>query len=604
MHDSRLVAPEDQGRLADARIRFLTSEPFDRHDVRDTILASWWRSHRWKVAADHIALPYVRNPNLDLPLIRSANPILRRLSEQLDGQSISLILTDQSGVVLQRLTGDGELDRHLDSIQLAPGFSYAEEFVGTNGIGTALEGGRAAHVFGHEHYAEYLDNLACAGVPIHHPITGKTVGAVDLTCWRKDASPLLVALAKTTADQIRQALLVDSGVRELELFQAYLQACRRTTGMVLALNNDLVIMNDLARQLLDPADQPVILGFAAEALASGRAVPMMLDLPTGGTARVSCRPVQSNDHISGGIVHITLIEQDEEEVAASWPVLRMFLPGLVGSGPLWLRCCHDVDRAYLAGEWLLLGGEPGVGKLALARAIHQRRNAAGGFHVLDAADAAGSAEADWMTALRAELDESREHAVVIRHIDRLEAGALRLLAGALTEASARPGGHPWVAVTQGQADFVSTELAAVRELFPTTVEIPPLRHHIEDLRELVPLFLARLSHSGELMCSHEALQLLTRSNWPGNAEQLHQVLRHVVRHRRRTGAIQPGDLPPEYHAVNRRQLSQLESLERDAIVQSLLGSRGNRVRAAESLGMSRATIYRKIREYGIVSPRA
>ena len=74
---------------------------------------------------------------------------------------------------------------------LAPGFSYAEEFVGTNGIGTALEGGRPMHVFGHEHYAENLEDLACAGVPIHHPISGKTVGAVDLTCWRKDADPLL-----------------------------------------------------------------------------------------------------------------------------------------------------------------------------------------------------------------------------------------------------------------------------------------------------------------------------------------------------------------------------------------------------------------------------
>ena len=57
------------------------------------------------------------------------------------------------------------------------------------------------HVFGHEHYAEDLEDLACAGVPIQHPITGKTVGAIDLTCWRKDAGSLLMALAKTTAEQ-------------------------------------------------------------------------------------------------------------------------------------------------------------------------------------------------------------------------------------------------------------------------------------------------------------------------------------------------------------------------------------------------------------------
>jgi transcriptional regulator of acetoin/glycerol metabolism len=43
-------------------------------------------------------------------------------------------------------------------------------------------------------------------------------------------------------------------------------------------------------------------------------------------------------------------------------------------------------------------------------------------------------------------------------------------------------------------------------------------------------------------------------------------------------------------------------MERDAIVQSLLAFEGNKVKAAESLGMSRATIYRKIHEYGIVTP--
>jgi Transcriptional activator of acetoin/glycerol metabolism len=151
-------------------------------------------------------------------------PILRHLRENLEGQAISVILTDANGVVLSRMTADTDLDRHLDSVMLAPGFSYAEEFVGTNGIGTALEGGQPAHVFGHEHYAENLEDLACAGVPIHHPISGKTVGAVDLTCWRRDAGSLLLTLAKSTAEQIRQQLLADAGTRELELFNEYLRA--------------------------------------------------------------------------------------------------------------------------------------------------------------------------------------------------------------------------------------------------------------------------------------------------------------------------------------------------------------------------------------------
>jgi len=66
--------------------------------------------------------------------------------------------------------------------------------------------------------------------------------------------------------------------------------------------------------------------------------------------------------------------------------------------------------------------------------------------------------------------------------------------------------------------------------------------------------------------------------------------------------IMPRDLPPECWTVSRRLLSPLESMERDAIVQALLDSGNNKVKAAGSLGMSRATIYRKIHEYGIVTP--
>ena len=263
-----LPASADSKGLAETRERFLTAESVRPSEVREPILASWWRSRQWKVAADRVALPYVKDPDLDTPLTRNAMPVLRNLRQHLEGQPISVILTDAAGVVLSRMTADHDLERHLDGVQLSPGFSYAEEYVGTNGIGTALEGGQPAAVFGHEHYAEDLEDLACAGVPIHDPISGKAVGAVNLTCWRRDADPLLIALAKTTADQITQAMLADSSARELALMQEYMRACRRTSGIVLALNNDVVMMNEYARQVLDPGDQGVLLGQAAEMLAS------------------------------------------------------------------------------------------------------------------------------------------------------------------------------------------------------------------------------------------------------------------------------------------------------------------------------------------------
>src|SRR6185437_15865083 len=159
------VGETDDSRLAGARGRFLAGKPVAPGQVRQMILASWWRSRRWNVAADHIDLSPVPDPGLGTPLIRS-------------GQPVSVILADARGVVLSRLTADHDLERHLDGVQLLPGCSYAEESVGTNGIGTALESGQSAHVVGHEHYAKHLEDLADAAVPVHHPISGRTVGAV------------------------------------------------------------------------------------------------------------------------------------------------------------------------------------------------------------------------------------------------------------------------------------------------------------------------------------------------------------------------------------------------------------------------------------------
>ena len=64
--------------LAEARIRFLQAEPVDSSAVRKPILASWWRSRQWQVAADHVDLDYLHEPDLETRLARSAEPVLRQ----------------------------------------------------------------------------------------------------------------------------------------------------------------------------------------------------------------------------------------------------------------------------------------------------------------------------------------------------------------------------------------------------------------------------------------------------------------------------------------------------------------------------------------------
>lgn len=590
--------PTDGADVAASRVRFLTAEPVLPGLVRGSILASWQRSRELKVAADQVHQLYCGTPNTDTPLTTSAEPVLRTLREQLDDQPVSAILTDASGLVLSRLTGDSELERHLDSVQLAPGFNYAEQFVGTNGIGTALEVGGAAHVFGHEHYAEDLENLACAAVPIHHPISGRTVGAIDLTCWRRDAGSLLLTLAKTTAGQIRQAMLADAGANQMDLFQEYLRTCRRMAGAVLALDSEVVMLNEFARTALTPGDQTAMLAQAGEALTAGYRGPIVIELPTGRRARMHCRPVGHGEHPSGIVVHVKLDDPAGRHIARTVTDLVNPLPGLVGTAPPWLRACHEVERLFRSAEWVAVQGEGGVGKLALLRAVQLRRQPVGRLSVLDAAEAAR--DTGWHERLRRAIGDADN--IIISHVDTLTSTQARSLSAALQDSGDRASkGGPWVAVTLGQPAHESPAIAKLLGLFPSTVEVPPLRLHLEDLQPLVTHFLARLGHGGQLTCSPEAMQMLMRLSWPGNAEQVLQMLRQVVKHRR-TGQIQPEDLPPEARAVGRRRLSPLERIERDAIVESLVDAHGNKAKAARSLEMSRATIYRKIHDYGIVSP--
>ena len=171
------------------RERFLEGS-VEAQTLRPTLLQSWRRSQALRVHPDRLELPYVREPNTDSQLVHAAAPALRQITEDVAAEAVTVILTSADGVVLQREVPEGTFMKALDSVSLAPGYSYAEEFAGS------LETGQPAFIRGSEHFVGKLDRLACAGAPIRDPISQRVVGVVDLTCWASHSDSVLFGWPK------------------------------------------------------------------------------------------------------------------------------------------------------------------------------------------------------------------------------------------------------------------------------------------------------------------------------------------------------------------------------------------------------------------------
>ncbi|MCW2946869.1 MAG: modulated sigma54 specific transcriptional regulator, Fis family [Actinoallomurus sp.] len=571
----------DEFRVARARESFLASDD-QAPQVRDEILASWKRSVFWGVAPDDLELPYRPDLDFDSRLVRAARPVLDRLEHQLAGTNTSVILTDARGLVLDRRVDDSGLQRRLDAISLAPGFSYAEEFVGTNGIGTAIEQGQVSWVFGPEHFTERLQLMSCAGAPIRDPLSGRLEGVIDLTTRSDQANPLMPALVQEIATLIEQRLADGGSERERALLHEFMVAARGRRGAIFSVTGDLVIVNAAAARLLAPSDHQLLRERADELLNGARDVSEEILLSQGHTVRLRCRSAMGG----GAVMEIQVVGD-----APAGPPSTAPPPGVAGSSPGWTRICQLVEAACRARSWLLLRGEKGVGKLAVVRAMHRRLNPAARFAVFDAADLRGDS-GHWAGRLRSDLGAPRA-TVVLRHLDRLPAAAVTKLAGLLEPVRYRA----WVVGTVTEPADPGLPHALLGH-FAESLVVPPLRHRVDDVRDIVPVLLRRYAAQRRLVCSPEAMHTLLRSPWPGNVAQLDRVLQSAVS-ARPTGRIEPRDLPDECHATSRHVLTPMEAIERDAISRALDESGGDKRKAAARLGISRATIYRKIRAFGL-----
>lgn len=356
-----------------------------------------------------------------------------------------------------------------------------------------------------------------------------------------------------------------------------------------------MLVNKKLRLALDVGDRAVLFAHAVDSLRFRTAGSIICSLPSGRIARLTrADNFPAEMAANAALFHVHLNDRPAVHMLPAIAPSRP-LRGIVGSSASWRRSCDEILRCVREQRWVVVRGETGTGRCEALIAATAEMNPASQPRVFRPDDFAD------LTRGEQELANALDHErfeIILRDVDALSEPQLALIAD-LLDARQHDG---WVGATIGCAEHEANEHvgALVLPLFGHTVSVPALRHRIEDLAELVPHLLRQLNRGGELELSSEAMQQLRKYTWPGNVEQLRHVLRDVVQ-RQRSGVIQVSQLPPICRAVSRHTLTQIEALERDAIVRSLEESNGNKKAAAAALGISRATIYRKIKEFGITA---
>lgn len=292
------------------RERFLQGEPVEA-GVRTSILSSWQRCRFLGLSPDQSDLPFREDFDPEGRIVHAAVPVLDRLQSRFTGSGMNISVADATGTVLLRRFGEASLARSLPAIQSVPGFVFAEQFAGTNGIGLALAERRPIRVYGAEHFAERSQGSACRALPLRDPVSGRIEGVLCFGYPRSAEDPSLDSVLHKAAEAIERRLLGQSSARERALLRAYLDA-----GAVAATGRHHGIGVDELALELRPRDRAILMEKAAELISRGQRAAVDVSLPDGRRITLLSRPVTSASGVEGFAIEAVLPGPSPHELRA------------------------------------------------------------------------------------------------------------------------------------------------------------------------------------------------------------------------------------------------------------------------------------------------
>jgi len=629
--------------ILQARKEFLSNGNVEQGAIAEAIERSWRRclangidtnspSSLEVVTAQELALKREQNQQL----LKLAQPEMETLNEQIAHTRNVVILTDDEGVILHSLGGHHFLNE-AQRIALSAGASWHEDHRGTNAIGTVLIEQSALTVQGAEHFMSYHHSLSCSAVPIFGA-ENQLIATLDVSNDSNMSQQHTLALVKMSAQMIENRLFLASHQGEIAL---HFHARPEFIG---TLWEGVAIFTDGGQLVATNRSGQFQLSLNTSKAASQQGINFnnLFDIPfasllrqIGGTDKLIV-PLRLNN---GARIYVQVeLLQKKQQISTTPPAVVKRTSAanldLLDSGDAKIsRAVQQIKQVLSRDIPILIQGETGVGKELFARAIHEASaqhkgpwiavNCAALPEGLIEAELFGYEEGAFTGARRkgspGKIEQANGGTLFLDEIGDMPLSLQARLLRVLQERTVTPlGSTKTIPVNFSLISATNLKLKEKVEtgefrsdlyyrLNGLSVGLPPLRER-SDLQALIDVIL-HIEQAGTVEITPEVLAIFQAHSWPGNIRQLHNVLRTAIAladgtaitalHLTQDFIDEMSLIKPSMSANVASNPLDLDDLTSQAIKQAMQAEAGNVSAVARQLGISRNTLYRKLKAMGI-----
>lgn len=616
--------------------------------LRSVITDSWKRCLQNGVDFEKKHAPFIlseRQFSNDLLIgekfIEISTSALQNFSQWIRGSGFLMTLCNSKGIILQ-IQGDEHVLNRARMNNFVEGADWSETAAGTNAIGTCIEASKPVQVFSAEHFCIGWQDWTCSGAPIKDPFSGKVLGVLDLSGHVRNAHPHNLSLVIAAAQMIEQKLKEWQITMQQKTYDILIESA---SDGIMIIDEDQAItsMNPSALQMLGERlhASGVALSIYPEiyekwkGISSGRQMIEEELQINRRFLRITFLPLTYGKICSG---YLILLRENQKSMHKSIPNFKkieskenrtFFFSSIISSSRNMETAIETARIAALHDTHVLLLGESGTGKEMFAHAIHNESFYKDGPFIpvncgaiskdLIESELFGYLEGAFTGAMKngrkGKFEQASGGTLFLDEIGEMpldmQVSLLRVLEEKMVYPVGGGKGLPVnckiIAATHKDL-YKEVENGRFRQdlyyrLNVITIEIPALRERTEDIPLLVDNFLKRL-HRGLDEVDPGVMAFFQQYSWPGNIRQLKNTIERLVylsQGSNMNANLLPSDLLRLYEPSKKglMSLNQHEG-EKYRLKKALYETGYNHTEAAQHLGISRSTLYRKLKKYNLV----